>query len=46
MYMGLSGIFIGIVLIVLVAALTLLTNPPSAWVGRNDREKPKKNQSA
>jgi hypothetical protein len=40
--MGLPEILIGIVLIVLVAALTLLTNPPSAWVGRNSRDESKK----
>ena len=40
--MGLPEILIGIVLIVLLAALTLLTNPPSAWLGRDDRGKPKK----
>jgi hypothetical protein len=39
--MGLGGILIGIVLVVLVVALTLITSPPSAWVGR-DREKPRK----
>jgi hypothetical protein len=39
--MGLPEIVIGIVLVVLLVVLTLLTSPPSSWVGR-DRQKPKK----
>jgi hypothetical protein len=37
--MGLAEIAIGIVLILVILVLTLLLNPPSAWVGKDREEK-------
>jgi hypothetical protein len=36
--MGLPEILIGIVLFLLITALTFLTNPPSAWLDRKKKK--------
>jgi hypothetical protein len=37
--MGIAEIALGLLLFLVLAVLTLLTNPPSAWIGRNRKDK-------
>ena len=37
--MGFPEIALGLVLFLVLAVLTLLTNPPSSWIGRNRKDK-------
>jgi len=36
--MGLPEIALGVLLFLVLAVLTLLTNPPSSWIGRNRKD--------
>ena len=37
--MGFAEIALGLLLFIVLAVLTLLTNPPSSWIGRDRKDK-------